>query len=90
MPRLSSHSSSVSTPIFDETPFIGLTDEFERFLEDPFRGTKRAREAEAEKIVNDFILKVPSLIRGTEDVSQKRSEDPRIQKSVKTVKRQIM
>ncbi|KAH3853431.1 uncharacterized protein LOC127875284 [Dreissena polymorpha] len=37
----SSHGTSASTPLLDETPFGGLTDEFERFLEEPFRGTKR-------------------------------------------------
>ncbi|KAH3888472.1 hypothetical protein DPMN_012507 [Dreissena polymorpha] len=36
------HGSSASTPLLDETPFGGLIAEFERFLEEPFRGTKRA------------------------------------------------
>ncbi|KAH3736876.1 hypothetical protein DPMN_043451 [Dreissena polymorpha] len=38
----SSHGSSETTPLHDETPFGGLTDEFQRFREEPFRGTKRA------------------------------------------------
>ncbi|KAH3795596.1 hypothetical protein DPMN_149151 [Dreissena polymorpha] len=51
-----------------------------------FVQTTGVRGAEAEKVLNDFKLKVPSLIRGTEYVSQKRSEDL----AVKTVKGQIM
>ncbi|KAH3712033.1 hypothetical protein DPMN_071710 [Dreissena polymorpha] len=51
-----------------------------------FVQTTGARGAEAEKVPNDFKLKVPSLIRGTEYVRQKRSEDL----DVKTVKRQFI
>ncbi|KAH3827644.1 hypothetical protein DPMN_129584 [Dreissena polymorpha] len=42
IPTSSGHRSSASTPLLDETLFGGLTAEFERFLEEPFRGTKRA------------------------------------------------
>ncbi|KAH3694975.1 hypothetical protein DPMN_082422 [Dreissena polymorpha] len=41
IPIPSGHGSSVSTPLLDETPFGRLTAEFERFLEEPFRETKR-------------------------------------------------
>ncbi|KAH3848570.1 hypothetical protein DPMN_090948, partial [Dreissena polymorpha] len=78
-PMQTSHGSSASTPILDATPFIGLTDEFERFLEDPLRRTKRgipSYYAQSTSSASVVIESGPSIVESVPENAKPIMQQP--------------